>query len=53
VRRDKHTVWIVDAKADHLRAELAAAAGFAGVAVWAAGYEQPQLWPGLDLNTPR
>jgi spore germination protein YaaH len=49
----KHTVWIVDATADHDRAELAAAAGFAGVAVWAAGYEQTQLWSGLDLPRPR
>jgi spore germination protein YaaH len=49
----KHTVWVVDAKADHERAELAAAAGFSGVAVWAAGYEQPQLWPGLDVSEPR
>jgi spore germination protein YaaH len=49
----RHTVWIVDATADHDRAELAAAAGFSGVAVWAAGYEQPQLWAGLDLTRPR
>lgn len=49
----RHTVWIVDATADHDRAELAAAAGFSGVAVWAAGYEQSQLWPGLDLTRPR
>jgi spore germination protein YaaH len=49
----KHTVWIVDARADAARAKLAAAAGFSGVAVWAAGYEQPQLWPGLDVTKPR
>lgn len=53
LNHDEHTVWVVDAKADHERAELAAAAGFSGVAVWAAGYEQPQLWPGLDLTSPR
>ena len=44
----QHTVWIVNAQADAERASLAAAAGFSGVAVWAAGYEQPQLWSGLD-----
>jgi len=49
----RHTVWIVDATADHDRAELAAAAGFSGVAVWAAGYEQAQLWAGLDLTRLR
>jgi spore germination protein YaaH len=49
----QHTVWVVNAAADHERAELAAAAGFSGVAVWAAGYEQPQLWPGLDVSGPR
>jgi spore germination protein YaaH len=49
----KHTVWIVDARADAARARLAAAAGFSGVAVWAAGYEQPQLWSGLDVSKPR
>jgi spore germination protein len=49
----RHTVWIVDARADQERAAAAAAAGFSGVAVWAAGYEQPQLWSGLDLTGPR
>ena len=49
----RHTVWVVNARSDAQRAQLAAAAGFSGVAVWAAGYEQPQLWSGLDLNTPR
>ena len=43
----RHTVWVVNAQADAERARLAAAAGFSGVAVWAAGYEQPQLWQGL------
>lgn len=49
----RHTVWVVDAQADAERAKLAASAGFSGVAVWAAGYEQPQLWSGLDLSKPR
>ena len=53
LHHQKHTVWIVNAAADHERAELAAAAGFSGVAVWAAGYQQPQLWPGLDVSRPR
>lgn len=54
-RRDhrKHVVWVENAAAGAERAKLAAQAGFAGVAVWAAGYEQPQLWPGLDLSGPR
>ena len=43
----RHTVWVVDARADRERAAAASAAGFSGVAVWAAGYEQPQLWGGL------
>jgi spore germination protein YaaH len=46
-RRDRHTVWMVTAAADAERARLAAAAGLSGVAVWAAGYEQPQLWQQL------
>jgi spore germination protein YaaH len=49
----RHTVWVVDARADRERAAAAAAAGFSGVAVWAAGYEQPQLWSGLDPTGPR
>ncbi|MGH2835382.1 MAG: glycosyl hydrolase family 18 protein [Solirubrobacteraceae bacterium] len=49
----RHTVWVVNAQADAERAKLAAVAGFSGVAVWAAGYEQPQLWSGLDQSTPR
>jgi spore germination protein YaaH len=53
VHHQKHVVWIEDAAADVERARLAARAGFSGVAVWAAGYEQPQLWPGLDLSGPR
>ncbi|MDE3132663.1 MAG: hypothetical protein KGL15_01210 [Acidobacteriota bacterium] len=49
----KHVVWVDNAAAGAERAKLAARAGLAGVAVWAAGYEQPQLWPGLDLGGPR
>jgi spore germination protein YaaH len=49
----RHTVWYENAAADVERARLAAAAGFSGVAVWAAGYEQPQLWTGLDHSWPR
>jgi len=48
-----HTVWYENAAADFERARIAAAAGFSGVAVWAAGYEQPQLWRGLDQSWPR
>ncbi len=49
----KHVVWIETTASDLERANLAAKAGFSGVAVWAAGYEQPQLWSGLDLTGPR
>ena len=49
----RHTVWYENATADIERARLAAAAGFSGVAVWAAGYEQSQLWRGLDQSWPR
>ena len=49
----RNVVWIDTAAAGAERAALAAAAGFSGVAVWAAGYEQPQLWRGLDLSWPR
>ena len=49
----RHTVWYENAAADLERAKLAAAAGFSGVAVWAAGYEEPQLWKGLDQSWPR
>jgi spore germination protein len=49
----KHVVWVENAAAGAERAKLAAQAGLAGVAVWAAGYEQPQLWAGLDLGGPR
>jgi spore germination protein YaaH len=43
-----HTVWFENATADYERAALAKAAGFAGIAIWAAGYEQPALWPLLS-----
>ncbi len=44
VNGHRRIVWYVDARADLYRARLAAEAGFSGVAVWAAGYEQPELW---------
>jgi spore germination protein YaaH len=43
--RRRHTVWFENATADADRAAMAAADGFAGVAIWAAGYEDPALWP--------
>ncbi len=49
----RHIVWYENSAADSQRARLASAAGFSGVAVWAAGYEQPQLWKGLDQSWPR
>jgi spore germination protein len=45
VAQDNHTVWVENAVADYERATLARNAGFAGIAIWAAGYEQPALWP--------
>jgi spore germination protein len=44
---EQHTVWFEDARANRERAQVAAAAGFYGIAIWAAGYEQPSLWPQL------
>jgi len=41
----RHTVWFENATADSDRAAVAAADGFAGVAIWAAGDEDPRLWP--------
>jgi spore germination protein YaaH len=43
----KHRVWYEDATAGAERAKLAQQAGFSGVAIWAAGYEQPDLWQQL------
>ncbi len=40
-------VWYESARAGYDRATLAAAAGFAGIAIWAAGDEDPRLWPML------
>ncbi len=42
--RHRTTAWYESARSDMLRAQLARAAGFAGVALWAAGYETPDLW---------
>ncbi|MGO9793342.1 MAG: glycosyl hydrolase family 18 protein [Solirubrobacteraceae bacterium] len=41
----RHTVWYDDARADYLRAWLAASDRLGGVAIWAAGDEQPSVWP--------
>jgi spore germination protein YaaH len=40
----RHTVWFENATADGDRAAMAAADGFAGVAIWAAGDEDPGVW---------
>lgn len=40
----RHTVWFEDATTDLDRAKLATADHLAGIAVWAAGDEQPALW---------
>jgi spore germination protein YaaH len=40
----RHTVWYEDARADDVRAQLAASAGFAGVDLWYAGGEDPAVW---------
>jgi spore germination protein YaaH len=41
----RHTVWYENGLADYDRARLAAAAGFAGVDLWAAGGEDTRVWP--------
>lgn len=41
----RHTVWFADARSIDERAALAVQAGFAGVAIWAAGGEPPSVWP--------
>jgi spore germination protein YaaH len=47
VGRQTHTVWYEDATAEYNRARLALLAGFAGVDLWAAGGEDPAVWPML------
>ena len=42
--RHRTVAWYEDARADLVRERLAAADGFAGVALWAAGDETPALW---------
>jgi spore germination protein YaaH len=42
--RERQAVWYEPAAATAARARLAAAAGLSGVAIWAAGDEDPQLW---------
>jgi spore germination protein YaaH len=43
----RHTVWYEGPKAEYIRAQLAKAASFAGVDLWAAGGEDPAVWPML------
>jgi len=43
----RHTVWYEAATATLERARLATAAGFAGIDLWAAGGEDPAVWPML------
>jgi spore germination protein len=43
----RHTVWYEGARAEYVRARLAKEAGFAGIDLWAAGGEQPAVWPML------
>ena len=43
-RRHRHTVWFENARAEYARAALARQAGFAGVALWYAGGEDPSVW---------
>jgi spore germination protein YaaH len=43
----RHTVWYEGARAEYDRARLAKEAGFAGIDLWAAGGEEPALWPML------
>jgi spore germination protein len=43
----RHTVWYETARAEYLRTRLAQAAGFAGIVLWAAGGEDPAVWPML------
>ncbi len=45
--RQPHVVWYESAPAVALRVRLAAAAGFAGVDLWAAGDEDAATWPVL------
>lgn len=47
VAGDRHTVWYEGSRSDVERAGLARAAGFAGIAIWAAGYQAANLWSQL------
>jgi spore germination protein len=40
----RHVVWYESSASEYIRARLAQAAGFAGIALWAAGDEEPSLW---------
>jgi spore germination protein len=43
----RHTVWYEGARAEYDRARLAKETGFAGIDLWAAGGEEPAVWPML------
>ena len=47
-RAHRHTVWYEPTASSVERARLAATAGLAGVAIWAAGDEDPGLWAALS-----
>jgi spore germination protein YaaH len=42
-----HQVWYDDAQSAAIRARLALRYGFAGIAIWYAGIEDPRLWSSL------
>ncbi|MFM2070298.1 MAG: hypothetical protein RLZZ623_561, partial [Actinomycetota bacterium] len=48
----RRTVYYPDADSVVQRAEAALAAGTAGIAIWALGYETPDLWPKLVAIAP-
>jgi spore germination protein len=48
-----HTVWFEDSTANYDRAVLAADDKLAGIALWAAGDEQPGLWTMLERLAKR
>jgi spore germination protein YaaH len=43
----RHTVWYEGARSEYDRARLANQTGFAGIDLWAAGGEEPAVWPML------
>jgi hypothetical protein len=48
----RRTVYYPDADSVVQRAQAALAAGTAGIAIWALGYETPDLWPKLVAIAP-